>query len=72
MRLWKILRKAGFEYAPERGNGSYTALFKKAGKKTQLVIIPHKKQIPKVTLGTLLSILEQAGISKDELLQFLK
>jgi predicted RNA binding protein YcfA (HicA-like mRNA interferase family) len=65
----KALRKAGFEHAPKRGKGSHTALFKKAEKKIQLVIIPHNKQIPK---GTLLAILEQAGISKDELMKFLK
>lgn len=65
----KILRKAGFDYAPKRGKGSHTALFKKAKNKTQLVIVPYNKQIPK---GTLLSILEQAGISKDELFQYLK
>ncbi len=65
----KILRKAGFDYAPKRGKGSHTALFKKAENKTQLVIVPHNKQIPK---GTLLSILEQASISKDELFQYLK
>ena len=65
----KALRKVGFEYAPKRGKGSHPALFRKAGSKTLLVIIPHNKQIPK---GTLMAILEQAGISKDELLKFLK
>jgi len=65
----KALRKAGFEYAPKRGKGSHTALFRKAGSKTLLVIVPHKKHIPK---GTLMAILDQAGISKDELLKFMK
>ena len=67
--ILKLLRKAGFDYAPKRGKGSHTALFKKVKNKTQLVIVPYNKQIPK---GTLLSILEQAGMSKAELLQFLK
>ncbi|WP_346297701.1 type II toxin-antitoxin system HicA family toxin [Geoglobus acetivorans] len=35
----------------------------------RLVIIPRKKNIPK---GTLLSILKQAGLSKDEFLELLK
>ena len=66
----KTLRKAGFDYAPKRGKGSHTALFKidEKGRKL-LVIIPRRKDIPK---GVLLSILQQANLSKDEFIELLK
>jgi predicted RNA binding protein YcfA (HicA-like mRNA interferase family) len=66
----KALRKAGFDYAPKRGKGSHTALFKidENGRKL-LVIIPRRKDMPK---GVLLSILQQANLSKDEFVELLK
>jgi predicted RNA binding protein YcfA (HicA-like mRNA interferase family) len=66
----KTLRKAGFDYAPKRGKGSHTALFKidENGRKL-LVIIPRRKDMPK---GVLLSILQQANLSKDEFVELLK
>jgi len=66
----KTLRKAGFDYAPKRGKGSHTALFKidEQGRKL-LVIIPKRKDMPK---GVLLSILQQANLSKDEFVELLK
>jgi predicted RNA binding protein YcfA (HicA-like mRNA interferase family) len=62
--------KAGFDYAPTRGKGSHTALFKidEKGRKL-LVIIPRRKDMPK---GVLLSILQQANLSKDEFVELLK
>ncbi|MEI6104484.1 MAG: type II toxin-antitoxin system HicA family toxin [Methanothrix sp.] len=65
----KTLRKAGFDYAPKRGKGSHTALFKidEQGRKL-LVIIPRRKDMPK---GVLLSILQQANLSKDEFVELL-
>jgi predicted RNA binding protein YcfA (HicA-like mRNA interferase family) len=65
----KTLRKAGFDYAPKRGKGSHTALFKidEKGRKL-LVIIPRRKDMPK---GVLLSILQQANLSKDEFVELL-
>ena len=55
----RVLLKIGFEYAPKRGKGSHTAFVKKDNEKTRLIIVPDRKEIPK---GTLLSILEQAGL----------
>ena len=62
--------KAGFDYAPKRGKGSHTALFKidEKGRKL-LVIIPKRKDMPK---GVLLSILQQANLSEDEFVELLK
>lgn len=65
----KVLKKAGFDYAPKRGKGSHTAFVKKDTDRTRLVIVPHRKEIPK---GTLLAILDQAGITKEDLLKLLK
>jgi len=66
----KALRKAGFDYAPKRGKGSHTALFKidEKGRKL-LVIVPKRNDMPK---GVLLSILQQANLSKDEFIELLK
>jgi len=44
----KTLMKAGFDYAPKRGKGSHTALFKIDEKgRRLLVIIPKRKDMPK-------------------------
>lgn len=63
------LKKAGFDYAPVRGKGSHVALFKENpdGQK-YLVIVPKKNPIPK---GTLLSIIKQSGISREEFIKLL-
>lgn len=65
----RVLLKTGFEYAPKRGKGSHSAFVKKDSEKTRLVIVPDRKEIPK---GTLLAILDQAGLSKDDLLKLLE
>lgn len=65
----RVLLQAGFEYAPKRGKGSHTAFVKRDADKTRLVIVPDRKEIPK---GTLLAILDQAGLSKDDLLRLLE
>lgn len=66
----KALKKGGFEYAPKRGKGSHTALYKidENGRKL-LVIVPKRRELPK---GTLLSILQQADLSKDAFIELLK
>jgi predicted RNA binding protein YcfA (HicA-like mRNA interferase family) len=66
----RALKKDGFEYAPKRGKGSHTALFKidEKGRKL-LVIVPKRRELPK---GTLLSILQQANLSKDDFIELLK
>jgi len=63
--LIRELEKVGFESAPGRGKGSHLALVKTGAGKTRLVIVPDKNEIPK---GTLLAIIEQAGLSKEEFL----
>lgn len=66
----KALKKGGFEYAPKRGKGSHMALYKidENGRKL-LVIVPKRRELPK---GTLLSILQQANLSKDDFIELLK
>jgi predicted RNA binding protein YcfA (HicA-like mRNA interferase family) len=59
----RALRKAGFSYAPKRGKGSHVAMFKQDARGKRLVIVPKRKDLP---VGTLLAIIEQAGLSKDE------
>ncbi len=65
----KALKKSGFVEAPDRGKGSHRAFYKKDEfEKVHLVIVPHGKDIPK---GTLLSILEQAGINRERFLSLI-
>jgi len=64
----KALKSIGFEDAPKRGKGSHIAMVKREPGKIRLVIIPNKKIIPK---GTLRSILDQAGLTRDEFLALL-
>lgn len=65
-QIMRALRSAGFVEAPDRGKGSHRALVKKdAGGRFRLVIVPQGKDIPR---GTLLAILDQAGLSKEEFL----
>jgi len=61
----KALKSIGFEDAPKRGKGSHIALVKREPGNIRLVIIPNRKIIPK---GTLRSILDQAGLTRDEFL----
>jgi predicted RNA binding protein YcfA (HicA-like mRNA interferase family) len=65
----KVLKHLGFEAAPKRGKGSHSAFIKRTEEKTRLVIIPHRDEIPR---GTLLSIIEQAGLTKKEFTEILE
>lgn len=65
----KVLKHLGFEPAPKRGKGSHSAFIKRTEEKTRLVIIPHRDEIPR---GTLLSIIEQAGLTKKEFIEILE
>jgi predicted RNA binding protein YcfA (HicA-like mRNA interferase family) len=65
----KALRSAGFEDAPKRGKGSHSALVKRGADKSRLVIVPDRNTLPR---GTLRAILDQAGLTKDELIDLLK
>ena len=62
-QIIQALRKAGFNEAPERGKGSHRAFVKKdPSGNVRLVIVPYGKDIPR---GTLLAIMEQAGLSRE-------
>jgi predicted RNA binding protein YcfA (HicA-like mRNA interferase family) len=64
----KVLRSAGFEDAPKRGKGSHIALIKRSVEGLRLVIIPKTQSIPR---GTLRTIIDQAGMSRDEFINLL-
>jgi predicted RNA binding protein YcfA (HicA-like mRNA interferase family) len=69
-RIIAALRKAGFEDAPRRGKGSHRALMRREPSgRTRLVIVPHRRDVPR---GTLLSILELAGLTRAEFLDLLR
>jgi predicted RNA binding protein YcfA (HicA-like mRNA interferase family) len=64
-RLIRALRRAGFEDAPMRGKGSHRALVRRdPNGRTRLVIVPDRKDVPR---GTLHAILQQAGLTAEEL-----
>lgn len=65
----KALTKLGFVPAPKRGKGSHQAFVKESQGKSRIVIVPQKDDIPR---GTLLSILDQAGVTRDDFLSALK
>lgn len=68
-KIIRALRKAGFVDAPLRGKGSHHAFVRrKPSGRYRLVIVPYGKDIPR---GTLLAILEQAGLSREEFLRLL-
>jgi len=64
----KVLHKLGFKEAPKRGKGSHLAFVKRVGNKSYLVVVPRKTEIPR---GTLLSIIDQAGLSKSDFMKLL-
>jgi predicted RNA binding protein YcfA (HicA-like mRNA interferase family) len=68
-QIIRALEKSGFQNAPKRGKGSHLAFVKTDSGRTRLVIVPDRNEIPK---GTLLAILEQAGLTKDEFIGLLK
>ena len=65
----RVLKKAGFNYAPKRGKGSHKAFYKEESGRKYLVIVPERKSIPR---GTLMAILEQSGLSKQEFIELLR
>ena len=60
----KMLEKEGFLVVRQRG--SHVSLHKKVNDKTLLVVVPMKKEIKK---GTLLSIIKQAGMTREEFIK---
>ena len=63
----KLLKREGFAVVRQRG--SHVSLHKKTDDKTMLVVVPLKKEIKK---GTLLSIIKQAGMSREEFISKVK
>ena len=59
--ILKLLQKEGF--IAVRQKGSHVSLHKKIDNKTMLVVVPMKREIKK---GTLLSIISQAGMTREE------
>ena len=57
----KILTKQGFQTVRQKGD--HVSLYKKSVNEPLLVIVPLKKEIKK---GTLLNILRQAKITREE------
>jgi predicted RNA binding protein YcfA (HicA-like mRNA interferase family) len=62
----KALEKAGFRVI--RQKGSHISLYKRSDIKTYLVVVPTKSEVKR---GTLLSILKQAGMSREEFFSLL-
>ena len=68
-KIIRALRQAGFVEAPDKGKGSHRAFTKKDSVgRVRLVIVPQGKDVPR---GTLLAILEQASISKEEFIELI-
>ncbi len=65
-KVVNILIRKGF--ALERVRGSHH-IYRNPDTKRMAVVPFHKKDLPK---GTLLEILRQAGISRDEIIRFLE
>ena len=63
----KLLSKRGFSVT--RQKGSHISLHKRDNGKTLLVVVPKKAQIKR---GTLISILKQAKMSREEFLNEIK
>ena len=68
-QLIAALRRAGFEDAPRRGKGSHHALMRRdAEGRVRLVIVPERQDLPR---GTLHAILQQAGLTPEQLADLL-
>jgi predicted RNA binding protein YcfA (HicA-like mRNA interferase family) len=65
-KLIRVLEKSGFQI--DHTTGSHFIFYNKINKKRAIVPF-HRKELPK---GTIMSILREAGISKEELLRLLK
>ena len=61
-----VLKKAGFKFISQRGSH---VKYSKEGSPTRIAIIPMHNEVAK---GTLKSIIEQAGMTLEDLLELLK
>jgi predicted RNA binding protein YcfA (HicA-like mRNA interferase family) len=66
-KVIKVLEKEGFRIL--RQKGSHISLCKITGNKTLLVVVPNKKEIK---IGTLIGILKQADLNREEFLDSLE
>jgi predicted RNA binding protein YcfA (HicA-like mRNA interferase family) len=62
----KVLKKVGFE--EKRQKGSHIILAKETEHGKKAVVVPNHKEIDK---GTLLEIIRQAGLQREEFLKLL-
>ena len=62
----KILSKIGFE--PVRQKGSHVILKKKIDERMIVTVVPNHKEVDK---GTLLEIIRQIGMKKEEFLKLI-
>jgi len=63
----KALTKAGFEVVGRKG--SHVRLKKKTPNKTYIAIVPLH---PEIKMGTLKSILRQAGLTREEFIELIR
>ena len=63
----KIISKQGFEIV--RQKGSHIILIKKSEAEKRAVVVPNHKEIDK---GTLLEIIRQAGLTRNEFLELIR
>lgn len=69
-KIIKRLLKAGFDYAPIKGKGSHIALVRVGNNgEKYLVIIPKRDPVPK---GTLISIIKQSGLTREEFIKLME
>lgn len=66
-KLVKILKKVGFE--PKRQKGSHIFLEKITEEGRKGLVVPNHREIDK---GTLLEIIRQAGLKREEFLKLLE
>jgi len=62
----KALSKVGFQ--PARQKGSHVILVKETPQGKKAVVVPNHKEID---IGTLIEIIRQAGLKRDEFLELL-
>lgn len=69
-KIIKRLLKVGFDYAPIKAKGSHIALVREGSQgEKYIVIIPKRDPIPK---GTLISIIKQSGMTREEFIKLLE
>ena len=66
-KVIKALKSVGFEVT--RQSGSHIILVKFEDNKKLTVVVPNHEEIAK---GTLLSIIQQSGLTKEEFIKLLK